>query len=51
VCAALVGQRGSVTGVDMTQAQLAVARKYADEYCSQVRGVAVQGCWCGGALR
>lgn len=36
VCADLVGERGSVTGVDMTPAQLAVARKYADEYCTQV---------------
>ncbi|KAI3425190.1 hypothetical protein D9Q98_008959 [Chlorella vulgaris] len=40
VCAALVGERGSVTGVDMTQAQLAVARKYVDEYCSQTLGYA-----------
>lgn len=37
VCSALVGEGGSVTGVDMTPAQLAVARKYADEYCTQVR--------------
>ncbi|KAI3425191.1 hypothetical protein D9Q98_008960 [Chlorella vulgaris] len=40
VCAALVGERGSVTGVDMTQALLNVARKYADEYCSQTLGYA-----------
>ena len=37
VAAALVGERGSVTGVDMTPAQLAVARKHAEQYCTQVR--------------
>jgi ubiquinone/menaquinone biosynthesis C-methylase UbiE len=31
VCAALVGERGSVTGVDMTPALLAVANKYRDD--------------------
>lgn len=40
VCSALVGEGGSVTGVDMTPAQLAVARKYADEYCTQTLGYA-----------
>lgn len=40
VCAALVGEAGSVTGVDMTPAQLAVARKHADEYCTQTLGYA-----------
>ncbi|PRW33732.1 Arsenite methyltransferase [Chlorella sorokiniana] len=38
VAAALVGERGSVTGVDMTQAQLAVARKHAEVYCTQALG-------------
>ena len=38
VAAALVGERGSVTGVDMTPAQLAVARKHAEQYCTQVGG-------------
>lgn len=36
VCAALVGEQGSVTGVDMTPAQLEVARRHADEYCTKV---------------
>ena len=36
VCSALVGQQGSVTGIDMTLAQLEVARKHADEYCTKV---------------
>lgn len=38
VCAALVGERGIVTGVDMTPAQLEVARRHADAYCTQVGG-------------
>ena len=37
VCAALVGELGSVTGVDMTAAQLEVARKHAHDYCTKVR--------------
>jgi len=37
VASALVGEQGSVTGVDMTPAQLAVARKHAEQYCTQVR--------------
>lgn len=32
VCAKLVGEGGSVTGVDMTDEQLEVARKHVDEY-------------------
>lgn len=38
VAAALVGERGSVTGVDMTAAQLDVARKHADKYCRDALG-------------
>mmetsp|Transcript_19752 Transcript_19752/g.64214 ORF Transcript_19752/g.64214 Transcript_19752/m.64214 type:complete len:401 (+) Transcript_19752:26-1228(+) len=34
VAAALVGESGSVTGVDMTVEQLEVARKHAAEYCT-----------------
>jgi len=33
LAASLVGPTGSVTGVDMTEEQLAVARKYVDSYC------------------
>ena len=40
VCAALVGPGGSVTGVDMTAAQLEVARRHADAYCSDALGYA-----------
>ncbi|PSC70020.1 Arsenite methyltransferase [Micractinium conductrix] len=40
VCSALVGQQGSVTGIDMTLAQLEVARKHADEYCTKTLGYA-----------
>lgn len=36
--AALVGERGSVVGVDMTDEQLSVAREHADPYCKQVLG-------------
>jgi SAM-dependent methyltransferase len=36
--AALVGERGSVVGVDMTDEQLAVAREHADAYCTQTLG-------------
>ncbi|KAK9785959.1 hypothetical protein WJX73_006538 [Symbiochloris irregularis] len=33
VCAALVGQTGCVTGVDMTDEQLQVAQTHSEEYC------------------
>jgi ubiquinone/menaquinone biosynthesis C-methylase UbiE len=33
IAANLVGAQGTVTGVDMTDEQLEVARKYVDEYC------------------
>jgi len=33
VAAALVGESGSVTGIDMTDEQLETSRKYADDYC------------------
>ena len=36
--AALVGAAGSVTGVDMTAEQLAVARAHADTYCNNTLG-------------
>lgn len=36
--AALVGERGSVVGVDMTDEQLAVAREHAESYCTQTLG-------------
>ena len=36
MAAALVGARGSVTGVDMTEAQLAVARKHADAWAKHL---------------
>ena len=38
VCAALVGESGSVLGVDMTEEQLDVARKYSEEYCTKTLG-------------
>lgn len=38
--AALVGARGSVLGVDMTDEQLAVARSHADAYCRDTLGYA-----------
>jgi arsenite methyltransferase len=38
--AALVGERGAVTGLDMTAAQLAVARAHAADYCTQTLGFA-----------
>ena len=38
VAAALVGPEGSVTGVDMTDAQLDVARKYVDDYTQDTLG-------------
>jgi SAM-dependent methyltransferase len=37
-CAALVGPNGSVTGIDMTSSQLAVAEKYKDTYCTNTLG-------------
>lgn len=40
VAAALVGSSGSVTGIDMTQSQLEVARRHADAYCKDVLGFA-----------
>lgn len=36
--AALVGERGSVVGVDMTDEQLAVAREHCDSYCTETLG-------------
>ncbi|EFN55610.1 hypothetical protein CHLNCDRAFT_9950, partial [Chlorella variabilis] len=38
VCAGLVGEAGSVTGVDMTPSMLEVARKHADEFCTKTLG-------------
>lgn len=38
VCAALVGETGSVTGIDMTREQLDVASVHADAYCTQTLG-------------
>ena len=40
VAAKLVGENGSVLGVDMTDGQLEVARKYVDEYCTKTLGYA-----------
>ena len=40
VCAALVGPSGSVTGLDMTAEQLAVARRHVEEYCHKTLGYA-----------
>ena len=34
IAADLVGEQGSVTGIDMTAAQLEIARTHADEYCA-----------------
>ena len=34
--AALVGENGSVTGVDMTAEQLSTARKYNESYCKEL---------------
>ncbi|CAK0784978.1 hypothetical protein CVIRNUC_008183 [Coccomyxa viridis] len=36
--AALVGAAGSVTGIDMTEEQLQIARKHAEAYCQQTLG-------------
>jgi arsenite methyltransferase len=36
--AALVGESGRVTGVDMTAEQLSVARAHSDEYCKSILG-------------
>lgn len=38
LAADMVGPSGSVTGVDMTDEQLSVARKYVDEYCTKTLG-------------
>eukprot|EP01023_Acetabularia_acetabulum_P068147 TRINITY_DN956_c0_g1_i6.p1 TRINITY_DN956_c0_g1~~TRINITY_DN956_c0_g1_i6.p1 ORF type:complete len:531 (-),score=56.56 TRINITY_DN956_c0_g1_i6:121-1713(-) len=38
VCSALVGESGQVTGLDMTEEQLDVARVHADEYCQKTLG-------------
>ena len=38
VASSLVGEKGSVTGIDMTDGQLEVARKYSDEYCTETLG-------------
>lgn len=38
VCAALVGESGSVTGIDMTPEQVDVARRHAEDYCTQTLG-------------
>eukprot|EP01025_Chloroclados_australasicus_P059547 TRINITY_DN7533_c0_g2_i3.p1 TRINITY_DN7533_c0_g2~~TRINITY_DN7533_c0_g2_i3.p1 ORF type:complete len:415 (-),score=69.65 TRINITY_DN7533_c0_g2_i3:897-2141(-) len=40
VCSALVGEKGLVTGLDMTDEQLEVARKYVDDYCVNTLGYA-----------
>ena len=39
MAASLVGEKGFVTGVDMTDNQLDVARKYVDVYCKQTLGI------------
>jgi len=36
VCASLVGDEGSVVGVDMTDAQISTAREHAAEFCSKL---------------
>lgn len=51
VAAALVGESGSVTGVDMTPALLAVARKHAEQYCTQVWPSGSGVCWGGSKPR
>eukprot|EP01026_Neomeris_dumetosa_P019877 TRINITY_DN1801_c0_g1_i2.p1 TRINITY_DN1801_c0_g1~~TRINITY_DN1801_c0_g1_i2.p1 ORF type:complete len:415 (-),score=47.41 TRINITY_DN1801_c0_g1_i2:372-1616(-) len=38
VCSALVGDKGFVTGLDMTDEQLEVARKYVESYCTETLG-------------
>eukprot|EP00894_Picocystis_sp_ML_P004325 jgi/Pico_ML_1/54842/g701.t2 len=38
VASALVGSKGTVTGVDMTDQQLDVANRYVDEYCTKTLG-------------
>eukprot|EP00887_Chlorella_sp_A99_P005300 scaffold1.g5300.t1 len=47
VCAALVGEGGSVTGVDMTAAQLEIARRHADAYCREALGYKQARAWNG----
>ncbi|KAL3142960.1 hypothetical protein ABBQ38_003245 [Trebouxia sp. C0009 RCD-2024] len=37
VCAALVGEQGSVVGIDMTQEQIQVSRDHADAYCQELK--------------
>jgi ubiquinone/menaquinone biosynthesis C-methylase UbiE len=38
VAAALVGEKGSVTGIDMTAEQLQVARDHAESFCTKTLG-------------
>jgi arsenite methyltransferase len=38
--AALVGEKGTVTGIDMTAEQLKVAREHASRYCTETLGYA-----------
>jgi ubiquinone/menaquinone biosynthesis C-methylase UbiE len=38
VAAQLVGESGSVIGIDMTDGQLAIARKYTNEFCQETLG-------------
>jgi len=38
VAAQLVGEKGTVIGIDMTDEQLAVSRKYADSFCADTMG-------------
>lgn len=40
VAAALVGEGGTVTGIDMTDAQLEVANRHKDTYCTETLGYA-----------
>jgi len=40
VAAKLVGDKGSVVGIDMTDGQLEVARRHADDYCRDALGYA-----------
>uniref|UniRef100_A0A7S1RAS6 Arsenite methyltransferase n=1 Tax=Alexandrium catenella TaxID=2925 RepID=A0A7S1RAS6_ALECA len=36
VCSSLVGEKGKVVGIDMTDEQLSVARQHAGEYCKKL---------------
>ena len=38
--AALVGEKGTITGIDMTAEQLKVAREHATRYCTETLGYA-----------